>query len=80
MFAFQTGTKEKRIFGLYLGFGLILVFVEIQGFGPEDEPAELPVLHDAPLSLQPAALQSFLLIQRRTGPGDAGELSQHHAL
>lgn len=65
---------------IHLCLGFILVLVEIQGFGPQHKPSQLPVFHDAALSFQPACLQSLLLIQRRAGPGDPSQLSKHHAL
>lgn len=64
----------------HLGLALILVLVEIKSIHPQDEPAQLPVLHDTPLPLQPALLQSFLLVQRRAGPREPGQLAQNHAL
>lgn len=64
----------------HLRFTFILVFVEVQSFGPQDEPAQLPVFHDTPLPPQPAGLQRLLLLQRRGGPGEPGQLSKNHAL
>lgn len=68
------------LFKCHLCLGFILVLVEIQSFSPQDKPTQLPVFHDTPLSLKPACLQCFLLIQRRAGPGDPGQLTKHHAL
>ena len=45
----------------YLWLGLLLVLVEVQLVGAQHEPAELPVLHDAALFLQPASLERPLL-------------------
>ena len=45
----------------YLWLGLLLVLVEVELVGAQHEPAELPVLHDAALFLQPASLEHPLL-------------------
>lgn len=75
-----SGTCLVSFYKHHLCLGFILVLVEIQSFSPQDKPTQLPVFHDTPLSLQPACLQCFLLIQRRAGPGDPRQLSKHHAL
>lgn len=64
----------------HLRLAFILVFVEVQSLGPQNKPTQLPVFHDAPLPLEPAHLQWFLLILRRAGPGEPRQLSKHHAL
>lgn len=65
----------------YLWLGLLLLFVEEKLVGAQDKPSQLPVLHDAPLFLQPASFQSPLL---ETGGGRAdwapGHIPHHHAL
>lgn len=47
----------RRTRASHLGLGLILVLVVEQLVPTQHEPALLPVLHDAPLLLQPARLQ-----------------------
>lgn len=64
----------------HLGLGLILVLVVEKLIPTQHKPALLPVLHDAPLLLQPACLQHWA---QPVGvgwlPGAPALLSHHQA-
>lgn len=62
----------------YLGLALIFVFVVEELITTQYEPSLLPVLHDAPLLLQPAGLEYRAQLVGGQGPPRAPVLFPHH--
>lgn len=62
----------------YLGLALIFVFVVEELITTQHEPSLLPVLHDAPLLLQPAGLEYRAQLVGAQGPPWAPVLFSHH--
>lgn len=68
----------RRTFTPYLGLALFFVFVIEELVTTQHEPSLLPVLHDAPLLLQPAGLEYRAQLVGGQGPPRASVLFPHH--
>lgn len=62
----------------HLGLGLVFVLVVEKLIPTQHEPALLPVLHDAPLPLQPALLEHGAQSSGAGQPPWAAALFSHH--
>lgn len=67
-----------RTCAYYLGLGLIFILIKEKLIPTQHEPALLPVLHDAPLLLQPACLQHGAQSLWARWPSRALALLPHH--
>lgn len=77
-FAHMGVSTGHRTCASYLGLGLIFILIEEKLVPTQHEPALLPVLHDAPLLLQPTCLQHGAQPLWARWPSRALALLPHH--